>query len=88
VLREALVEAIDGLKPADGDAAIGSPGGLQYNILREEYLQGLLNKQIMARHSLSEGTFHRNRRLAIWTVAQELQSREDRRARTLVPTGS
>ena len=87
VLREVLVEAIEGLKPADGDVGIGSPGGLQYNILREEYLQGLLNKQIMARHSVSEGTFHRNRRQAIWTLAQELQGREERLARPLVAVG-
>ena len=86
VLREVLIAAIEGLKPADGDVGIGSPGGLQYNIMREEYLQGLLNKQIMARHSLSEGTFHRNRRQAIWTLAQELRSREDRLARTMVPS--
>jgi hypothetical protein len=87
LLREVLVEAIEGLKPADGDVGIGSPGGLQYNILREEYLQGLLNKQIMARHSVSEGTFHRNRRQAIWTLAQELQGREDRLARLAVAVG-
>ena len=40
------------------------------------YLQGLLNKQIMARHSISEGTFHRNRRQAILTLARELENQE------------
>ena len=75
-LRDLLISTIDQLKPLDGDVSIGSPGALQYHILREEYLQGLLNKQIMARHNISEGTFHRNRRQAIATLAQELQLRE------------
>jgi hypothetical protein len=83
-LREVLVAAIERLKPLDGDHGIGSPAALQYNILREEYLQGLLNKQIMTRHSISEGTFNRNRRQAIWTLAQELQSREERLARETI----
>ena len=74
-LRETLTAAIERLKPPDGDAA-GTPAGVQYAILREEYLLGLLNKQIMARHSLSEGTFHRNRRQAIETLARELESQE------------
>lgn len=75
-LREVLVSAIERLKPADDDVRIFAPAALQYNILREEYLLGLLNKQIMIRHSISEGTFHRNRRQAIWSLARELQERE------------
>ncbi|MEA2641212.1 MAG: hypothetical protein QOF51_2606 [Chloroflexota bacterium] len=76
-LREAIVAAIERLKPDEAVAA-GSPGALQYTILREEYLQGLLNKQIMARHALSEGTFARNRRQAIAGLARELQEQEQR----------
>jgi hypothetical protein len=76
-LRDVLTEAIERLKPPEGDS-IGSPGALQYHILREEYLQGLLNKQIMARHSISEGTFNRNRRQAIATIARELENQERR----------
>jgi hypothetical protein len=87
-LREVLVLAIERLKPPDGEHGLGSPAGLQYNILREEYLQGLLNKQIMARHSISEGTFHRNRREAIGTLAQELQAQEQQLAAKLTPSGS
>jgi hypothetical protein len=80
-LREVLVNAIEGLKPADGDVSIESPGALQYHILREEYVRGLQNKQIMARHSISAGTFHRHRRAAIQTLADELRTREERHAR-------
>ena len=83
-LREILVDAIDRLKPSDGDIGPESPAALQYHILREEYLLGHLNKQIMTRHALSEGTFHRNRRQAIRTLAQELTSQEERFARAKV----
>jgi hypothetical protein len=76
-LRELLTAAIERLKPPDGNVSMENPAALQYHILAEEYLQGLLNKQIMARHAISEGTFHRNRRQAIWTLAQELKTREE-----------
>lgn len=78
-LRETLVAAIDRLKP--GDAAPnrrGSPAALQYHILREEYVQGLPNRQIMTRHSVSESTFHRHRREAIAILARELAEQEVR----------
>ena len=77
VLREALTAAIERLKPADGDAGALTPGALQYSILREEYLQGMPNKQIMTRHSISESTFHRNRREAIGILAREFSRQED-----------
>lgn len=75
-LRNVIAAAIERLKIAD-DAGISSPAALQYNILREEYLQGMPNRQIMTRHSISEGTFHRNRRQAIALLAQELSRHED-----------
>jgi hypothetical protein len=78
--REVLLDAIERLKPSDGETGPESPAALQYHILREEYLLGHLNKQIMTRHALSEGTFHRNRRQAIRTLAQELMSQEERLA--------
>jgi hypothetical protein len=76
-LRECLVAAIERLKPPAGSTSPGDPGALQYNILREEYVLGLPNKQIMVRHSISEGTFHRNRRQAISALAQELSRQEE-----------
>lgn len=77
VLRNVVGAAVERLKISD-DAGINSPAALQYHILREEYLQGLPNKQIMTRHSISEGTFHRNRRAAITLLAQELGPHEER----------
>lgn len=77
-LREVLVSAIERLKPPDGGSGFDAPGALQYNILREEYLQGMPNKQIMVRHSISESTFHRNRREAISILARELGEQEAR----------
>lgn len=74
--RSVLIACVERLKPLDGNVALEAPAALQYHILREEYLQGLLNKQIMARHSISEGTFNRNRRLAIATLAEELAKQE------------
>jgi hypothetical protein len=80
-LRETLTAAIERLKPSSDDQDLNTPAALQYHILREEYLQGLLNKQIMTRHAISEGTFHRNRRQAIGTLARELKNREGHLAR-------
>jgi len=76
LLRESLLAAIERLKPADEGGVLGSPGALQYQILREEYLQGRPNKQIMTRLSVSESTFHRNRRDAIAILARELANQE------------
>jgi hypothetical protein len=78
-LREVLRSGIERLKPTDAEAD-STPGALQYHILREEYLLGMLNKHIMARHALSEGSFHRNRRQAISVLAQEIEAQERRLA--------
>jgi len=76
-LREVLRSGIERLKPADADAD-STPAALQYHILREEYLLGMLNKHIMARHALSEGSFHRSRRQAISMLAREIETQERR----------
>jgi hypothetical protein len=73
-LRDVLVAAIEKPKPADSTAR--DPAALEYAILREEYLQALPNKQIMARYSISESSFHRLRRQAIRALAQDLGDRE------------
>ena len=46
-------------------------GWLHYLVLREAYVDGRPNKQIMQRYALSEGTFHRARRRAIDAVASD-----------------
>jgi N-terminal 7TM region of histidine kinase len=73
-LRKILVESIERLKPEG--ASSNSPAALQYEILHEEYLEGLPNREILIRHSVSESTFHRNRREAIAAVARDMQERE------------
>jgi hypothetical protein len=75
-MRSVLVSGIERLKPLDRDVGIESPAALQYHILREEYVQGLQNKNIMARHSIGEGNFNRNRRAAISVLAEELRHQE------------
>jgi hypothetical protein len=84
-LREAVVEAIERLKPPDRETGLGAPAALQYHILREAYVQGLPNKQVMTRHSISESTFHRNRREAVAILARELARQEDLLGRSRSP---
>ena len=81
-MREVLARAIERLKPPDRAPALGAPEALQYHILREEYLLGLPNTQILTRHSISEGTFHRHRRRAIAILARELEQEEVRQPLT------
>ncbi|MBI2863849.1 MAG: hypothetical protein HYX94_04730 [Chloroflexi bacterium] len=76
-LREVLASAIEGLKPAGGATRSSSPDALQYNILHEEYVRGMSTASIMVRHSISETTFHRNRRQAIAAVAREVLQHEE-----------
>jgi hypothetical protein len=73
-IRTILADAIERLRPPDSPYRV--TGAVQYLILREEYLLGFLNKHIMARHDLSEGTFNRNRRDAVAVLAEDLYSRE------------
>ena len=72
-LRELLTTAIERMKPVDRSAV----AALQYLILREEYVLDLPNKQIISRHGISEGTFHRQRREAIAVLSQELRQQEE-----------
>jgi hypothetical protein len=77
-LRNALDQAIErlrpvGARPSPGSSAVG--GWLHYLVLKEAYVDGRPNKQIMQRYALSEGTFHRARRRAIDAVAADLASR-------------
>src|SRR3981081_366586 len=64
-LRNELDQSIErlrptGARPSPGGRAIG--GWLHYLVLKEAYVDGRLNKQVMQRYALSEGTFHRARR--------------------------
>jgi hypothetical protein len=76
-LREVLEAGIERLKPGGADRRRGAPGDLQHNILRDEYILGRPNQQIMTHYSLSESTFHRNRREAIAILAKEVKHQEE-----------
>lgn len=80
-LREVVAAAVERLKPSAQDERTSAPAALQYHILRDEYLLGMPNKQIMMRRSISEGTFHRNRREAIAVLARDLRTQEEQLAR-------
>src|SRR5207302_10496468 len=77
-LRYELDQAIErlrppGARPSPGSAALG--GWLHYLVLKEAYVDGRPNKQVMQRYALSEGTFHRARRRAIDALAVDLAQR-------------
>lgn len=77
-LRNGLDQAIErlrpgGARPAPGASAVG--GWVHYLVLKEAYVDGRPNKQIMQRYALSESTFHRARRRAIDAVASDVASR-------------
>jgi N-terminal 7TM region of histidine kinase len=78
LLRQELDQAIErlrppGARPSPGSTVIG--GWLHYLVLKEAYVDGRPNKQIMQRYALSEGTFHRARRRAIDAITSDLASR-------------
>jgi hypothetical protein len=77
-LRHELDQAIErlrppGARPSPGVSEVG--GWLHYLVLKEAYADGRLNKQVMQRYALSEGTFHRARRRAVDAVASDLVER-------------
>jgi hypothetical protein len=47
-----------------------------YDILYEEYIEGMPTKAVMRRHSISESTLHRYGRDATLALARELEERE------------
>ncbi len=78
-LSEALVQAVNKLRPdgaEPGPHAIPPREWYQYVILHDAYLLGELNRDIMSKLYISEGTFNRTRRRAVRGVARALQDME------------
>lgn len=72
-----LAEAIEKLRPED--RLPGEPPPREwypYLILHDAYLEGIPNRDIMARLYISEGTFSRTRRAALRAVARTLEEME------------
>ena len=72
-VHQLLLAAVDMLRP--GAAPSHDPPSREwypYLILRDAYLEGLPNRDIMQRLYISEGTFNRTRRAAVRSVARVL----------------
>ena len=76
-LREALIAAIEGLRPPGEFIGSQEPPALQYHILRLACVQRRPVADILTRLNIAEATYFRNRRAAIRTVARHLQSQEE-----------
>jgi GAF domain-containing protein len=69
-----LVEAVEKLRPNGQDPGEPPPREwYPYIILYDAYLEDKLNRDIMARLYISEGTFNRTRRAAVRSVARALE---------------
>jgi hypothetical protein len=75
-LQELLMEAINALKPA-GERPPEPLPRVWYNhaVLHDAYMEGVPNREIMARLYISEGTFNRTRRNAIRGLARMLMEK-------------
>ena len=72
-LQKVLVDSIESLKPAEKRPPEPLPR-VWYNhaVLYDAYMEGVPNREIMARLYISEGTFNRTRRNAIRGLARSL----------------
>ena len=70
-LQEILRQAVDALRPgAVRPVDVIPHAWYAYIILYDAYLEGVRNRDVMARLYISEGTFHRTRRLALRGVTR------------------
>jgi GAF domain-containing protein len=84
-LSEVLVRAVGKLRPGGPEPGLHSVPPRewqQYVILHDSYVLGEMNRDIMSRLYVGEGTFNRARRRAIRAVARALQEME-KEAQTL-----
>jgi hypothetical protein len=73
-LHTLLVESIASLRPSGERPPEPLPREwYSYAVLYDAYVEGVLNREIMARLYISEGTFNRTRRNAIRGLARMLQ---------------
>lgn len=78
-LHEILLQALEKLRPADEEPdtyEVPAREWHQYIILYDSYVLDKLNRDIMSRLYISEGTFNRTRRRAVRALAQALREME------------
>jgi hypothetical protein len=78
-VSQALGESIDKLRPEGKEPeaySVPSRAWHQYIILHDAYVEGDLNRNIMGKLYISEGTFNRTRRRAVRGVSKALQEME------------
>jgi len=78
-VSQVLVESIGKLRPAGEEPAayaVPQRSWQPYLVLYDAYVMGELNRDIMSKLYISEGTFNRTRRRAIRGVAKALQEME------------
>lgn len=75
-LQELLVESIDSLKPAEKRPPEPLPRAwYNHAVLYDAYVEGVPNREVMARLYISEGTFNRTRRNALRGLARLLDEK-------------
>jgi hypothetical protein len=75
-LQQWLIDSIESLKPAEKRPPEPLPRiWYNYAVLHDAYVEGVPNREIMARLYISEGTFNRTRRNAIRGLARALAER-------------
>jgi len=75
-LQELLTDSIESLKPSETRPPEPLPRAwYNYVVLHDPYVEGVQNREIMARLYISEGTFNRTRRNAIRGLARLLAER-------------
>ena len=78
-LGKVVVQALDKLRPEGAPPAphtVPPREWQQYIVLHDSYVLGELNRDIMSRLYIGEGTFNRTRRRALQGVARALQEME------------
>lgn len=79
-LRAALAEAIEQLRPEDGQRSLTAAEWVLYNILEMRFIQGRRMREISTRMAMSESDLYRKQKIAIEAVAASLSKMEVRAA--------
>jgi hypothetical protein len=75
-LQRLLLEAIEAFRPVGARPPEPLPREwYNYSVIHDAYVEGALNREIMARLYISEGTFNRTRRNAIRGLARLLMEK-------------